>query len=707
MSRLTSEKNPEMAQSAMTYVYDTDATCTPAANGDLVKRIDPVGNATCYKYDALHRTTSATYSGTYAANSPSKFFVYDAATVNAVAMLNPKTRLAEAYTCAPAQCPTTKITDIGFSYSARGEVTDVYESTPHSGTTGATYNHSSAGFWPSGALNTLVGPGLPTLTFGPDGEGRIKTISASTGVNPVTATSYNVASQPTSVTLGSADSDAFQYDPNTFRQTQYKFNVGAQNVTGNLTWNANGSLGTLAITDAFNAADTQTCSYKADDLSRISSANCGAIWGQSFAYDPFGNISKTVLAGSAGTSFLPTYQTSPSITNQIATLPGNIHPTYDANGNSTNDNFNQYTWDAENRPVTVNGTGIVLTYDALGRMVEQARGTSYTQIVYSPLGSKLVTMTGTTIQKGFVPLTSGASVVYTSGGIAYYRHSDHLGSSRFASTPAQTKYSDTAYSAFGEPYAPSGTTDNSFTGQDQDTISGAYDFLYRKYDPGQSRWISPDPAGLAATDRTDPQSFNRYGYVRNRPLTSIDFRGLTCYALDKNGDITNEIADPEIDNAADCSDAGGFGGVWLEVDTTVIVNGDDSGLLSSSTFVDYGGGVSDYLPSGGFTWNGVGVSKTSKTCSADVSAAATKARNQGLKTFAKDMAIAAGTAFAIGCARNVLIGLAVGGPAGALGACLGGGAGFVVAHFAFEVTVSAVHGTLDAYGEAFKSPDCN
>ncbi|HET7103033.1 MAG TPA: hypothetical protein VFI20_03000 [Terracidiphilus sp.] len=29
------------------------------------------------------------------------------------------------------------------------------------------------------------------------------------------------------------------------------------------------------------------------------------------------------------------------------------------------------------------------------------------------------------------------------------------------------------------------------------------------------RWLSPDPAGWAAVDLTNPQSLNRYGYVLN------------------------------------------------------------------------------------------------------------------------------------------------------------------------------------------------
>src|SRR6267143_1249984 len=68
-----------------------------------------------------------------------------------------------------------------------------------------------------------------------------------------------------------------------------------------------------------------------------------------------------------------------------------------------------------------------------------------------------------------VPLLGGAEAVYNGSGLLAYRHSDHLGSSRFASTPARTKYFDVAYAPYGEDYAGSGTTDLSFTGQKKDT----------------------------------------------------------------------------------------------------------------------------------------------------------------------------------------------------------------------------------------------
>jgi hypothetical protein len=132
--------------------------------------------------------------------------VYDSATVNGISMSNTKARLAEAYTCI-APC-TSKITDEGFSYSLRGEVSDVYQSSPHSGD----YYHVNQTYWPHGAafqLSQLIG--LPTIsnggtigsTVGLDGEGRITQVTANSGQNPVTGMSYNNASLPTQVNFGS------------------------------------------------------------------------------------------------------------------------------------------------------------------------------------------------------------------------------------------------------------------------------------------------------------------------------------------------------------------------------------------------------------------------------------------------------------------------------------------------------------------------
>jgi RHS repeat-associated protein len=153
----------------------------------------------------------------------------------------------------------------------------------------------------------------------------------------------------------------------------------------------------------------------------------------------------------------------------------------------------------------------------------------YTEILYAPNGAKLALMSGQTVTKMFVPLPGGATAVYAGTTLSYYRHPDWLGSSRIASSnpQAQTPYYDGAYAPFGESYNESGTTDRSFTGQNQDF--GAiqlFDFLYREHNSTQGRWISPDPAGLASVDPTLPQSWNRYAYVANDPLNLVDPFGL-------------------------------------------------------------------------------------------------------------------------------------------------------------------------------------
>lgn len=541
LGRLTSETNPETNNITYSYSYDTDSTCG-TSNGDLVKRVDAVGNVTCNAFDKLHRPTATTYpSGTYSASTPTKCYVYDAATVNSVVMVNVKGRLAEAYTGTGTSCPiSTKITDLGISYSARGERTDAYESTPHS----SGYYHVSASYWAHGLLNQLTSnlSGLPTISYGGsggtsglDGEGRILQVTASSGQNPVTGVTYTNSgtTEPigslTNVTLGSADSDSFQYDVNTGRVTQYQFNVGpSQSNTGKLVWNSSGTLASLNITDQLDSSNSQNCAYTYDDLSRLLSSNCGSsIWSQTFSYDAFGNITKNVPNGGTGITFQSVYNGS---TNWLSSISTAI-PTYDSNGNLTNDTFHNLSWDAEGNMLKVDSTAVQVTYDAFDRAVEQNRGGSYTQIVYAAFGAKLALMNGTTLVKAFVSLPGGPTAVYAAGttGPIFYRHADWLGSSRLASTQSRTMYFDVSYAPFGESYNASGTTDYDFTGQNQDTEAGYYDFLFREHSPVQGRWMSPDPAGMSAVDPTNPQSWNRYAYVLNNPLALVDPLGLIGY----------------------------------------------------------------------------------------------------------------------------------------------------------------------------------
>ncbi len=291
LGRLTAETNPESGTTA--YTFDSDATCG-TSHGDLVKRVDANGNTTCYAYDALHRVTQISYpSGPNASATPTKTFVYDAATVDGTAMANVVGKLAEAYT-------GSRATDLGFSYpNPGGDQEEVYQSSPNSGG----WYVSSAQHYPNGVASNLVVPGLTAaVTYGLDGEGRPNLVNGATTL--VGAAAYSPLGM-TSMTLGSGDGDSYGYDSGTGRMTQYQFQVNGATDTGALTWNANGSLGELVITDNIpGTGDTQTCNYTHDDLGRIASAACtgGDNWSQTFSYDALGNVLK-----SGTQSFQPNY----------------------------------------------------------------------------------------------------------------------------------------------------------------------------------------------------------------------------------------------------------------------------------------------------------------------------------------------------------------------------------------------------------------
>ncbi|HET9409269.1 MAG TPA: RHS repeat-associated core domain-containing protein [Candidatus Sulfotelmatobacter sp.] len=542
LGRRTSESNPETGSGGVNgtvkYVYDSaTSTCNHGSSGDLIQKTDNAGNVTCYTYDGLHRLL--TQGNSAISGATLRKFVYDsnsATPPSGWSSSNAKTHLIEAST---TNTSGAVLTDEWFMYDARGELTDVFELTPHSGG----YYHTTAAYWPTGTLKTLSGiPGVPTINYGAngsglDGEGRITQVSASSGPNPVTNVTYlgggsgeGPLGALRTVTFGSSDSDTFTYGVNTGRLIQFSFSVNGATNTGALTWNKNWTLAKLIINDQIpGTSDSQTCNYVYDDLQRLSSANCGALWTQNFSYDAFGNITKSVPSGSNGLTFAPTYTFGSNnvTTNQFASIPG-VNVQYDTNGNLLTDNLNTYTWDPTFGTLAsvtpAGGTTATVTYDAFGDVMEEQIGSTVSEILYSPVG-KIALMNGTSVSKAFIALPAGATAIYTSTGLAYYRHSDWLGSSRLASTQARALYSSTAYAPFGEQYTSSGSSDPSFTGQNSDTVSSLYDFALRRLSMSQGRWISPDPAGLGAVDLTKPQTWNRYTYVINNPLGLIDLLG--------------------------------------------------------------------------------------------------------------------------------------------------------------------------------------
>ncbi len=439
-------------------------------------------------------------------------------------MTNTLGRLAEAYTAPTAS--GTKATDEGFSYTGRGEVSDVYESTPKSGE----YYHTNATYFANGALSTLsdVIAGV-TWAYTIDGKGRPYSAVQNPSTNLVSSTTYNAANEPCVVTLGLGDTDSYSYDGvsctgslTTGRITSYTFSVGATPKTdiGSLTWNANGTLRSLSTTDGFNSGGTQTCNYGTstaagyDEQGRLVSAICANsggtnVWGQQFSYDAFQNLTKLVPNGDTGVTWAPGYHP----TNNQA-----IGFNYDSNGNLLSDGTNSYTWNQDNHPVSVNSSPA--TYDAFGNMVENKTDSSaLLEELKSPIGN-IGIMKKTTVTEYRIPLPGGDTYSVASSNLIWHR--DWLGSVRLTSNLSNRNYvADMSFAPFGEIYLGFGSSANSnFTGDNQDLITGDFDTPNRELLPTEGRWLSPDPARA---------SWNAYSYS-TKPLGETDPSG-----LDDNG----------------------------------------------------------------------------------------------------------------------------------------------------------------------------
>ena len=527
LGRVVGDTSPEGGN--VTYVYDSATSCgaTLSYPGHLMYTAFANGNTDCYQYDSLGRVVAITGVNSSGATLCRRFYydnstgVFGAIPSGVTAPTNPYGRMVEAETdnCTWPVTTSTMITDEWFSYDADGNIADMWELTPHSGT----YYHSHATFAGNGAPLTvqLENPALYTETYGLDGEGRPSTLMS--GSLPiVSSTTYNAASQPTYIDLGTGtDQSDYVYDSNTNRMTNWIFQVGStESETGTLTWNANATLRELVIDDGFNSAGSQTCTFGTgtvmgyDDLGRLLSDNCGSAWSQTFSYDQYDNITK-----SGSISWNPGYNAA---NNQYST-----GATYDSSGNLTWDTIHTYTWDQFNKLSSIDTTncatgGECVTYDAFGHIVESSYKGTYTEIWYTQVGKTAYMVNGNSIYYAYWP-TPGSGTVEVNGNnaTAYYMHKDWLGSSRISSVivnPAVV--SDQAYAPYSEVYDKVNTgaavPAQMFTGDTQDIVSGIFDTPNRELNSSQGRWLSPDPAGVG---------WNRYAYATN-PNSEVDPSGL-------------------------------------------------------------------------------------------------------------------------------------------------------------------------------------
>jgi RHS repeat-associated protein len=98
----------------------------------------------------------------------------------------------------------------------------------------------------------------------------------------------------------------------------------------------------------------------------------------------------------------------------------------------------------------------------------------------------------------------------------------------------ETDYAYDAVSRMCDASVQHAVWDYKFTGKERDQESGLDNFEARYLGSSLGRFMSPDPMGGKTED---PQSLNRYAYVRNNPLTLTDPTGMN-FGLPCSGDNT-------------------------------------------------------------------------------------------------------------------------------------------------------------------------
>ncbi len=284
----------------------------------------------------------------------------------------------------------------------------------------------------------------------------------------------------------------------------------------------------ISITGSINGT-TESASYTYDNLGRLVTSNQstnGVSAQRRFAYDRWGNRTGVWDAVSGGSQIqaITLQQSGGAPTNRIASVNG-VSYSYDAAGNVTNDGAHSYTYDAENRVVSVDGGAATYAYDHANRRVKKTINGVITHCVWE--GSKLFgEYNGSTGAQLVLYWYAGSRMIAkTEGTATRYFISDRL-SVRMVLDVNGNVIGRQGHLPYGEDFGESDVQDkHHFTSYERDSETSTDYAMNRQYSQGVGRFNRVDPLASSANSDT-PQTWNRYAYATNDSINKIDPTGL-------------------------------------------------------------------------------------------------------------------------------------------------------------------------------------
>jgi RHS repeat-associated protein len=241
------------------------------------------------------------------------------------------------------------------------------------------------------------------------------------------------------------------------------------------------------------------------------------------------------------------------------TSAGGFAYAYDGDGNRT--------WKAP--ASTPNSPSLIYWYGGSGNILQESDGAGNGQFTYVHFNGRRATR-----------------MEWAHGGFVDHYGYDTLGNARWvygsnASGAAAWDLSD--YYPFGAERVLQSNVGQKFkfTGKERDSESGLDYFGARHYAPSMGRFMTPDPAGIAFSVLSAPQSWNLYSYVQNNPLKFTDPDGRECVWDDGSFDSKD---DASTGSYAQCSAAGGH---YFDPSTFTAGGGQDWSSQANQDLADF------------------------------------------------------------------------------------------------------------------------